>query len=258
MTFSLDKYIDEYIRDAEEDDKKVALHLKKIIPQTAHLDEMVLNAIIKELKREIENGKDFKAAFRTAGDKYILKGDVITAKLPRLLTRIILDETEFIEKISEERGVPSSNVEIRKTVDSGKRTEIAQLFKKMELTIGKVVFATFDENNMEVDPFVNYDIKDIVSMLALNTAYLNNRPITAVNIRYRNRDDLVKRFPVFVDAGWYDKFYPSDEDDKYGRTKSLNSSLKNMPEVVHENAILADIIEGIRFLEEKKGSGKGD
>jgi len=58
------------------------------------------------------------------------------------------------------------------------------------------------------------------------------------------------RFPVFTDAGWYDKFQPTDKQDNYGRTKSLDPSLKSMPEVVHINLKLADVIEHIRFLKE--------
>ena len=63
MTIGLDNYIDEYIRDADELDKKVALHLKDIIPKTTHLDEKVLNEIITELIKEMGNRKSFKKAF---------------------------------------------------------------------------------------------------------------------------------------------------------------------------------------------------
>jgi hypothetical protein len=44
------------------------------------------------------------------------------------------------------------------------------------------------------------------------------------------------------------KLYPSEKHDKYGRTKPLDKSLKSMPEVVHENLKIADVIEEIRFL----------
>ena len=72
-----------------------------------------------------------------------------------------------------------------------------------------------------------------------------------MSIRYKNRNDISKRYPVFPDAGWYDKFYPAEPDDKYGRTKSLAPSFKGMPEIVHENLKLADVIEEIEFLEEQ-------
>jgi len=257
MAFILDDYFHDYIQHADEFDKKVALHLKEIIPKTTHLDKKVFKEIIEELKKEIESGKDFKTAFHKVSEKHILKGKVIKAKLPRFLVRIILDETEFVEKISEERGVPSSQEEIKETVDSRKINEIAQLFKKTGLAVGKVVFATFNEIDWEIDPLIDNSLPDIVNMLALHIdAYQNTRPLTAVSIRYRNKDDIIKRFPVFVDAGWHDKFYPADEGDKYGRTRSLDPSLKSMPEVIHENLKLADVIEDIRFLEEKRGSSK--
>ena len=63
MTFILDKYIDEFIEKAEDSyDKRVAKHLKDIIPETNHLDQKVLKKIIGELKKEMNNGKDFKKA----------------------------------------------------------------------------------------------------------------------------------------------------------------------------------------------------
>jgi hypothetical protein len=251
MAFNLDDTIDNYIQDAEAFDRKVAQHLKEIIPNTTHLDENIFNEIIREFKDDMDRGENFKNTFYKVCGKHILTGNIIEAKLPALLTRIILDDTEFMEKISEERGIPSSQEYIREIVDSKKKDQITELFKNIELNIRKVVFATFDEYDMDVDPFINYSIKDIVNMLALNLSSFNeNQPLTAVSIRYKNRGDVIKRFPVFPDAGWYDKFYPSDKDDKYGRTKSLDKSLKNMPEIVHENLKLADVIEDIRFLEE--------
>jgi hypothetical protein len=80
--------------------------------------------------------------------------------------------------------------------------------------------------------------------------YKEEQLTTAVSIRYRNRDDIIKRFPVFTDAGWYDKFHPSGKEDRYGRTKSLDPKLKSMPEVVHKNLKLVDVIENIQFLKE--------
>ena len=108
-----------------------------------------------------------------------------------------------------------------------------------------------DEYIKEADPFKNNTLKDIVNMLALDTRLYNaSNPLTVVSIQYRNRNDVIKRFPVFTDAGWYDKFYPSHKTDKYGRTKPLDESSRGMPEIVHVNLKLADIIEDIRFLEE--------
>jgi hypothetical protein len=45
---------------------------------------------------------------------------------------------------------------------------------------------------------------------------------------------------------------PSDENDKYGRIKPLDKSLPGMPEVVHENLKLAEVIEEIHFLKEQE------
>jgi anthranilate/para-aminobenzoate synthase component I len=61
MIHTLDEYINQYIQEAVESDKKVALHLKEIIPATTHLDERVFYEIIKKLKNKIDKGKDFKA-----------------------------------------------------------------------------------------------------------------------------------------------------------------------------------------------------
>lgn len=250
MEFVLEKYIESYIQNTDySEDKKIALHLKEIIPSTSHLAKDTLNEIIEALKKEMDNGKDFKVTFQNVCPKYILTGDTIQGKLPRLLTRIIIDDTEFLEKVSEEYGVPSSRDDIKKIVDSKDKDNITGLFRNIELNIRKVVFATFDENNMEADPFVNHTLKAIIGMLALNKRLLRRDiPLTAVSIRYKNKDDILKRFPVFTDAGWYDKFYPSEKHDKYGRTKPLDKSLKSMPEVVHENLKIADVIEEIRFL----------
>ncbi|UCH97441.1 MAG: hypothetical protein JSV88_11465 [Candidatus Aminicenantes bacterium] len=76
MKFTLDDYIDEYIKKADENDKTVALHLKEII---------------EELKKEMDNGRDLKVAFHEVCEKYILKGDIIKAELPGLFTRIIVN-----------------------------------------------------------------------------------------------------------------------------------------------------------------------
>lgn len=254
MDFKLNDYIDKYIQSADgaaEADKNVARHLKAIIPQTTHLDEDTFMEIVEELKKGFDNGHNFKNAFRKVCQEYILTGNIIEAELPGILTRIILDGTEFVEKITEERGIPSSRDDIRKIVCSKKRNDLAQLLKGMGLNIRKVVFATFDENDMDADPFIKLGLRDIVRLLALDaSSFRNDQPLTAVCIRYENRDDVEKRFPVFPDAGWCDRFFPSAWDDNYGRTKCPNPKLKGMPEIVHENLKLSDVIEDIRFLEE--------
>jgi hypothetical protein len=252
MEFVLETYIENYIQNTDySEDKKIGLHLKEIIPSTSHLDKDTLNEILEALKKEMDNGMDFKMAFQKVCPKYILTGETIQARLPRLLNRIIIDDTEFLEKVSEDRGIPSSRDDIKKIVDSKDKGNITGLFRNIEINIRRVVFATFDENDMEADPFERHTIKGIIGMLALNQRLLRkDKPLTAVSIRYKNKDDILKRFPVFTDAGWYDKFYPSEKQDKYGRTKPLDKSLKSMPEVVHENLKMADVIEEIRFLKD--------
>ena len=159
--FILDDYIDKYIQDAGDADKKVAQHLKEIILKTTHLDENTFNEIIEELKKETDKGESFKCAF------------------------------------------------------------------------------------------INCGIKDIVNMLALGSgSFVEDQPLTAVSIRYKNKDDILKRYPILTDAGWHDKFYPSDKNDAYGRTRPQDKSLKGMPEIVHENLKLARVLDDIRFLEE--------
>jgi hypothetical protein len=92
MAFLLDEYIDEYIKKSKTTrKKKIAQHLKRIIPKTNHLNGSIFNKIIKEIKAEIENDreKDFENAFIKVCEKYVLKGDIIEADLPGILTRII-------------------------------------------------------------------------------------------------------------------------------------------------------------------------
>jgi vacuolar-type H+-ATPase subunit H len=75
MKFPLDDYIDEYIHNAKTSrNKKIAAHLKEIIPHTTHLIENIYNEIITQLKKEIENDreKNFKNAFFKVCEKYIL------------------------------------------------------------------------------------------------------------------------------------------------------------------------------------------
>ncbi|MCP4157292.1 MAG: hypothetical protein GY757_56805 [bacterium] len=252
MTLILDTYIDNYLQQAQPCDKKVARHLKEIIPVTTHMSKSLFSKIIKALKKEIDNGKNFKAAFLEVCDKFVLTGDIIETELPGLLSRIILNEIKFIEKIAKERSIPLDREEIKTIIDSKDRNDIMDLLGNLKLSLRDVVFATFDEKNPEADPFRNYCLKDIVNMLALDdrSKFKEKHPMTAVCLRYINRDDMINRYPAFPDAGWNDKFYPSEEDDKFGRTRSLDPSLINMPEIVHENLDMADVIEEIRFIEE--------
>ncbi len=254
MDFILDDYIDNYIQDAEAFDRKVAQHLKEIIPNTTHLEKNTFIEIIEDLKKEMDNGENFKNAFHKMCRKYILTGDVISADLPEILTRVILNDLKFLEKIAKDRSISLSRENIKRIIDSRNRQRIVKLLKDLTLSVKKVVFATFDEGDSEADPFKEAKLNDVINMLALaldkKSSFKENRPLTAVSIRYKNRDDVLKRFPIFPDAGWNDKFYPSGKDDKYGRTKSLDPLLKNMPEIVHENLKLVEVIEDIRFLEE--------
>jgi hypothetical protein len=70
---------------------------------------------------------------------------------------------------------------------------------------------------------------------------------------YRNSIDFEKKYPTFIDAGWWDRFYPAGKDDDYGRTQSLDDSLPGMPEVVHKNMRVADTLEDIEIMEDKDG-----
>jgi hypothetical protein len=263
MSF-MDDYIDKYAAKVKgSENEKVALHFKEIIPKTAHIDENIFDEIIECLKRGIENDekKDFKEAFSKVCPNYLLRGDIIKAKLPVILTRIILNETNFIEGVARNRSInpglegPLNSIikreDIINAVTSKDREEIEKTLGNSYLHVKKVVFATFDEYDLNVEPLLNTGIKEIINLLALNcSSFDEDEPLTAVSIRYSNKDDVPKRYPVFPDAGWYTRFYPSDENDKYGRTKPLKDTLKGMPEIVHENLKLADVIEGIRFLKE--------
>jgi hypothetical protein len=252
MTLLLDDYIDKYLQGADEFDKKVALHLKDIIPKTAHLDEKVFNAFIEDLRIKINDGKDFKTSFHIVCEKYILKGDIIKAELPSILIRIILNTRKFLEYIANVNGIKVEKIE--KRVSSRGIKDFIQFVGHLELAPGdkNVVFATFDENHLENDPFINRKVIDIVNMLALpmNDSSDIEEPLTAVKLKYRNRKSSEKKFPTFIDAGWYENFYPADEEDVYGRTKSLDKSLKNMPEVVHKNSKMSDVVKDIVFLKD--------
>jgi hypothetical protein len=124
--------------------------------------------------------------------------------------------------------------------------------KKAWLSRGKVVFATFDEQYKNKDPFLKRKVIEIINMLALDKyVFDEGEHYTAVKIRYRNSEDIEKRYPTFIDAGWRDTFWPADKNDKYGRTKSLDLSLPGMPELIHENIKLSHVeIEEFEFLED--------
>lgn len=260
MAFVSDDYIDKYIRDAGHTDKKVAQHLKEIIPETTHLDESTFNEIIEELKQELDKRKDFKSAFFKVREKYILKGDFIEAELPDILTRIIPNREKYIMNliinIENRHRKPYVRRELKIAFASGDKNRIIRLLRKLRkawLSRNKVVFATFDEKNKDRDPFLDCKVTEIINMLALDKdVFDQDEPYTAVKVRYSKGEDFDKKYPIFIDAGWWDKFFPAEIDDNYGRTRNLDPSLPGMPEVVHENMKLSDvIIEEFEFLEDK-------
>jgi hypothetical protein len=260
MAFILDDYINKYVQDAGDADKKVARHLKEIIPRTTHLDENGFNEIIEELKQEMDRGKDFKDTFFRVSDKYILKGDFIEAELPDILTRIIPNREKYIMNliinIENRHRKPYVRRELKIAFASGNKNRIIRLLRKLRktsLSRNKVVFATFDEKNKDRDPFLDCKVIEIIDRLALDKdVFDQDEPYTAVKVRYSKGEDFDKRYPIFIDAGWWDKFFPAEIDDNYGRTRSLDPSLPGMPEVVHENMKLSDvIIEEFEFLEDK-------
>jgi len=251
MDFILNDTIDNYIQDAEAFDRKVAQHLKEIIPTTTHLDENIFIEIIEDLKKEMDNGENFKNAFHKMCKKYILSGDVISADLPELLTRIIVNIRLFLIYLSKKLGMEVED--IKKRIDSNDIKRIIHLIGHLELAPpnNNVVFATFDEDNLENDPFIGYKVMDIINMLGKDRSSFNKgEPLGVVKIRYKNIDNIEKKFPTFLDAGWHDKFFPAEKDDKYGRTRSLDPSLKNIPEIVHKKLKISEVTEDIQFIEE--------
>ena len=262
MKQDLNAYVDKYIRDAGEPDKKVARHLKEIIPKTTHLDKNILDEIIEELKKEMENDRerDFKNVFLNVCQKYILKGDIIAAELPEVLTRIIPHKEKYlmnlIINIENRHRKPYFRRELNMAFASGDKKRIIRLLRKLPkawLSRNKVVFATFDETGGTNDPFENRKVIEIINMLALDKDVFNtDEPYSAVKVRYRGGVDLEKRYPTFSDAGWWDTFFPADKNDNFGRTKSLDPSLPGMPEVVHRNMKFSDVsIEDFDFLEDR-------
>ncbi|NIM16971.1 MAG: hypothetical protein GTO45_33805 [Candidatus Aminicenantes bacterium] len=260
MTSILDDYIDLYIvsESAGVTDKTVARHLKEIIPKTTHMDKNTFTEILKSLRKEMDNGKDFKSAFHEVCEKYVLSGDIIKAKLPTILIRIILSKKKIISYIKRESDTPYSEKEIEDVLSSEiNKSIIDKLLGKVYLSKKMVVFSTFDERDRNGNPFLNHSVIDIINMLAMNKDIFEADEIySAVKIRYQNSENFDKKYPTFIDAGWWDKFYPSKKDDDYGRTQSLDPLLPNMPEIVHENMIIADVMEEIEFLEDKNGINK--
>lgn len=253
MEFNLDDYIDHYVQNEDNaSDRKTALHLKEIIPRTTHLDESVFKEMIGELTTVMGEDHNFKVAFNKVRTRYILNGDTIKAVLPDTLYRLILNEQKFKYNFDKKEGMPVDAISLLRGIDLNNKVEVERLLGNFRLSLQEVVFATFFEDNMEADLFVNRSIRDIIDMMALDsTVFLQEESLTAVCIRYRNRHDITKRFPVFIDAGWHDKFHPCKKEDKYGWTKPLRAGLNPRPEIVHENSKLADVIVGIQFLEEE-------
>ena len=199
----------------------------------------------------MDDGKDFKIAFHAVREKYLLRGDIIEAELPDILTRVILNKKKIIFNIQRNLKTPFSEKRIAMIIKSKNKHHIARMLGKMKLSSDTVVFATFDEKRKDANPFLHHKIIDIINRLTLDKdAFERDVPITAVKIRYKDTKDMDKRFPTFIDAGWYDKFYPAKKSDKYGRTRSLDPLLEGMPEIVHENIKLADVIEDIDLLED--------
>jgi hypothetical protein len=248
MTFALDDYIEKYIRNAKyTTNKKIAQHLKEIIPQTTHLNRETFKEIIEELKKEMDNGINFKKAYLKILKKFILTGDIIKAQLPDILTRIILNVRRLLEYLSKKMGVDMTRLEKRITSDGIDR--FIRSIDFLNLAPNSVVLSTFDEEHPDKDPFINSKVNDVINMLALDIdEFSEGEPLTALKVRYENIEKIEKRYPFFFDAGWYDKFYPPDKDDKYGRTRSLDSSLKNMPEIAHKNLKISDTAVDIQLL----------
>lgn len=256
MEFNLDDYIDHYVQNEDSAlDRKTALHLKKIIPRTTHLDENVFKEMIEKLIQAMDKGSSFKDAFNKVSKRYVLIGDAIEAELPSVLNRLILNDLKFLDIIAVKEGFLYDKAVLVEAVNMNNKAEIEEKLGNVRLSNREVVFATFDEHNMEANPFANCSLRDIIDRLALDTTvFWQEELLTAVSIRYRNRNDIIKRFPVFTDAGWHYTFWPCNKFNKYGETKPLNPWLKPMPEIVHKNLKMADIIVEIQFLEEENMS----
>jgi hypothetical protein len=158
---------------------------------------------------------------------------------------------QFLEYVSNVNGMKIKK--IKKRISTRGTKDFINFIGHLELAPKdkNVVFATFDEDNLGNDPLVNYKVIDIINMLAFSIDnFREGEPLTAIKLKYRNKKNIEKKFPIFFDAGWYDRFYPSDKNDKYGRTRSLDKKLKNMPEIVHENLKISEVTEDIEFLKD--------
>ncbi len=254
MERTLNTCIDNYIEQSTTpSDKKTAQHLKTVIPMTKHLETTTFNHFKEALLQENTN-TDFKDAFITVSPRFVLKGNIITAELPNILTRIILNKANFITFLKRSCNIPFSTNQIESVLALGDNEQLIRLLlNNINLSKHKVVFATFHEENLANDPFANHSVKDIINLLALDQdVFESGRPLSAIKIRYHNRDSFTKRFPTFIDAGWWDKFFPAHENDNYGRTKCLDGSPQGMPELVHQNVRIPDVLESIEVLEDRQ------
>jgi hypothetical protein len=164
MKFSLNDYIDKHIRNAKyTTNKKIAQHLKEIIPQTTHLHRETFKEIIAELKKEMDNGNNFKKAYLKISKKYILTGDTIKAQLPDILTRIILNLRRLLGYLSRKMGIKMERLNKRIALEGIDR--FIQSIDFFQLSPNKVVLATFDEDDLELDPFVDKKVNDIIRRL---------------------------------------------------------------------------------------------
>ncbi len=226
--------------------KEIALHLLDIIPKTCHLNDAIFNSIQNEIKDKIDAGRSFQVAFDRVSRKYVLQGHLITAKLPAVLIRIIANKEKFLEKVSNKINIPIDELKNQMAV-MGIKDFAPRLGKLSEG--GKMVFATFDDTNMEKDPFENSKADEIISRAALDmNSFDEGEPITVVKIRYRNLAHIDKKFPSFADAGWRKTFFPANKNDKYGRTRSLNSKWDGVAEVVHKDVKMSEVIEDGAFI----------
>jgi hypothetical protein len=258
MTFILDKYIDSYVvkviekmddLEKKQRQEKIALHLKEILSIDSHMEAGIYDKVITEIIKQIENRSetDFEDIFTGVCRKYTLNGSTITCVLPRILIRIILNKDKFLLKIRDKCNIPAARDQLAAAFASGNKERILkqlQKLKKAGLSGGDVVFSTFDETGKGEDPLLNLKIIDIINKLALDKDVFegDGKPYTAIKIKYRNSDDFVKKYPTFMDTGWNDKFFPSEKDDKYGRTRNLITHLPDMPEVVHKNIPFAGVM----------------
>lgn len=250
MNRKLEDYIDDYISQpgTSPGDRETARHLKAIIPSSTHIEKDMLDFVIDEIEVEIQGGKNFKDSFIEVAARWILEGDEITAPLPDKLTRIIVNYRRFLEYLSNKEGIPVNR--IKKRIASKGILRFLKSIGHLKLAPQDVVLATFDEANPDRDPFIHNRVAEIVHMLALNLdLFKSGESMTAIKIRYDN-PLTEKLYPTFCDVGWYDKFYPSSAADPYGRTKSADPNLRDMPEIAHENLELSKMPIDVEVLKD--------